>query len=516
MKALNQASIGRVFGGSVLLPALLMSLIACTGSDSDSAKTDDKSNESDASAQESVEKDDPADDESNGESDAAPADDDQESDPPKTEETTEEPPDETEEPVVTDEDTTDQPTSDPTTDDPTTNEPPAPETDAGGQTEETDAAPTGTVTPIDPPADCTVTNKTISTTYCEVYETCGASSMYSYCTDGGSGTWNCSCSGGALSGSYALTGVEAETACEVTRDLCLQGVAPDFGADTDCTTSYQSSSATYCDLEQTCAQSAEVSEGVTALSSAYYTSDCSDLGDGSMSCQCSGPLGTRYFTVSGTDGTTACEASVALCSPSADIETTRDCITSTQSVNSGSCSMELSCENTLQLEGGATATVTDAPYASCSLTNEKLACSCSANGRLLSFELQSGSEADTACEESLEICNVTDAIQPEGEIVCDTPSQTASTTSCSSTVQCTQPAVVNGTKIGVYGTVYTSCSNVSEGEWTCSCQSGNSSTAFNYQAPDGADPWDACTGASEACKERVNVQIGNGSGFLIE
>jgi hypothetical protein len=499
MKALNQASIGRVLGGSVLLPALLMSLVACTGSDSGSGKTDDKSNESDASAEAPGEKDDQADDESDEKSDAAAAEDDEESDPPKTEETTEDPPEETDDPTETDDETTVERTDEPSTDEPSTDEPPDTETDGGGASDDPDAAPPGTVTPIDPPADCTVTNKTISTTYCEVYETCGANSMYSYCTDGGSGTWNCSCSGGALSGSYALTGVEGDTACEVTRDLCLQGVAPDFGADTDCTTSYQSSSATYCDLEQTCAQSAEVREGVTALSSAYYTSDCSDLGDGSMSCQCSGPLGTRYFTVSGTDGTTACEASVALCSPSTDVETTRDCITSTQSVNSGSCSMELSCENTLQLEGGATATVTDAPYASCSLTNEKLAC-----------------EADTACEESLDICNVTDAIQPEGDIVCDTPAQTASTSSCSSTLQCTQPALVNGTKIGVYGTVYTSCSNLSEGEWTCSCQSGNASTAFNYQAPEGADPWDACTGASEACREQVNVQIGNGSGFLIE
>lgn len=401
----------------------------------------------------------------------------------------------------------------PATDSDTNSAPDSTEVDTGGE-----QPPSGIVTPIVSDAACDLITKSVSSTYCELQEICGDTAVYSVCNEATADSWTCSCGGGAGgSATYALSGVTGETACGVTQDLCKQGVSPEFDSEPDCSTTYRSATTTSCQFQQTCSQSASVAEGVTALSSASYTSYCSDLGDGSLSCTCTGPRGSRYFDVSDLTGETACEAGMELCLPgAADIgPVSSECTTTTETASPESCSIQLACTNTVQV-GEGSAQTSDAPYSTCTLNaNDELVCSCASSGRTLTFELQSGADGTAACEQSLDVCEVTEALERSGNVECDVTAQTVSTTTCQSTVQCKQSSTVNDVKIGVYGTVSTYCSNI-EGEWSCDCGSGTASAAFKYQPVEGTDPWDACAEASLVCRQQVGVQIGNGSGFLFE
>lgn len=383
--------------------------------------------------------------------------------------------------------------------------------DSGANETDGESTLTGTVTPLDSPTECDLITKSVSSTYCELQEVCGDTSVYSSCSASTDDSWLCSCSGGARSGSYQLAGATGETACGVVRDLCMQGVSPVFDSELDCSTSYRSATTTSCQFQQTCTQSAAVGDGVTALASANYTSYCSDQGDNSLGCTCYGPGGTHYFDVTGLTGETACEAGMELCLPreAASAPVSSDCATSYENVSEDACTLQRTCTNTVDL-GEGTAQFSDAPYGSCSRNaNDELTCSCSANGRTRAFELQTGADGTTGCAQALDVCETTEAIQPSGEVECDATAQTVSTSTCQSTVQCKQSSTVNGVKIGVYGTVSTYCTNI-EGEWTCDCASGTSNSAFNYLPAESADPWDACTEASTVCRQQVGVQISGG------
>lgn len=489
MKASHRVSSSRNWAGRALFGALLALLTACGGATDDdgvdkNSSTKTKGKDEDAGAQQNSAKD-----ESEQGDDEATTDDEETSD---------------------DAPADDKPAGDdpPSADDTAT---PAGD-DTSTDTEPVDPTkPSNTTDPADPNTDpaspCTLTSKTVSTTYCTTQETCNNDYMYSSCSDLGTGAWSCSCYNSVRSNAYELTGVNAESACGVARDLCLQGVTPTFEGEADCTTSYQTTSSTYCELQKQCSQKAEVKDGVTALSTAAYSSYCSGT-EGALSCQCSGPVGTRYFQVNGADGSTACDSSLELCSssldPAAVSETT--CTTSTSSVSGDNCTIQKSCTNNISLDGGATVEVVDSPYTSCTRsTAGNLGCYCTANGRAVSFDLQSGAVGADACEESFAICDATEAIEPSGEITCERLSQTADSSICNATLQCTQSADVGGTKIGVYGSLYTYCSLTTTGEWTCSCSSGTNSTTFTYAVGD--DPWESCSAASEACRDQVEVQI---------
>lgn len=398
-----------------------------------------------------------------------------------------------------------------TTDDarPAPNEDASAAPDSGAIDTEGETPLSGVVTPIDSPTDCDLLSKSVASNYCDMQEVCGGSSVYSSCSASTDDAWLCSCSGGVSSGSYELAGATGETACGVVRDLCMQGVSPEFDTELDCSTTYRTATTTYCQFQQSCTRSAPLGDGVTALESGSYTAYCSDAGDGSMNCSCYGSNGNRNFDVIGLTGETACEASMELCLPSeaSSAPVTSDCATTYEVVSADACTLQLSCIDSFDL-GDGTAELSDARGASCSRNaDDELICSCSADGRTRSFELLTGADGSTGCDEALDVCETAEAPEPSGDVECDATSQTVSTSVCQSTVQCKQASTVNGVEIGVYGSVSTYCSNI-EGEWSCTCASGTAAAAFNYQPAEGMDPWDACTEASAVCLDQVGVNIG--------
>lgn len=490
MKISSRASaVGRLSGG--VLVGTLFVLVAGCSDDGGNAEVEQQPNQD---AGPSV----------SGQKDAAPSDDNATTDGDET--TTDD------EATDGDEATTDDGDETTTDDDkPQTNPDTTAAPDAGGTETSDEPVLSGTVTPIDSPTDCDLITKSVSSTYCELQEVCGDTSVYSSCSSSTDGSWLCSCSGGVSSGSYQLAGATEETACGVVRDLCMQGVSPDFGSELDCSTTYRSATTTSCQFQQTCAQSADLGNGVTALASASYTSYCSDLGGGYLNCTCYAPTGSHSFDVTGLTGETACEATMGLCvsSEADDAPVTKDCATTYESASADTCSLQLACVNTFDL-GEGTAQTNNSPYANCSRNdNDEFVCSCSSNGRGLSFDLLTGADGTNGCEQALDVCDTNEALKPSGAIECDATAQTVSTSTCQSTLQCKQAATVNGVQIGVYSAVGTYCTNF-DGEWTCSCTSNTTSSAFNYQPAEGMDPWDACTEATTACRQQVGVELGGG------
>lgn len=393
----------------------------------------------------------------------------------------------------------------------TDGEKPSPNTtsapDAGGSDTETEPELSGTVTPIGEPAECDLVSKSVSSTYCELQEACGDTSVYSSCSALTDDSWSCSCSGSAGAGSYQLSGATSDTACTTVRDLCLQGVAPVFDSEPECTTTYRSESSSSCQFQQSCTKSADLGGGVTAVSSGSYLTYCSDLGGGYLDCTCNGGNSYQYFDVTGLTAETACEATMGVCVPggAGGAPVVSDCATSYEIVSEDSCTLQRSCTNTFDV-GEGTAQASDSPYANCSRNADGvLTCSCSSRQRALSFDLQSGADGTIGCEQALDVCATSEQIEPSGDIECDASSQTVSTSSCQSTVQCTQSATTNGVKIGVYNAVSTYCTNF-DGVWTCNCSSGTASAAFNYEPAEGMDSWDACTEASTVCRQRVSAE----------
>jgi hypothetical protein len=135
-------------------------------------------------------------------------------------------------------------------------------------------------------------------------------------------------------------------------------------------------------------------------------------------------------------------------------------------------------------------------------------CSCSDHDTAFVFYLSNPPDA-ASCESSIANCDPNAAIERTGPPNCESLSDDPATgDSCGAVLICVQPVTVDNRSIEARGSVNLLCRRAELGmAWFCSCASGQDTTRFELGAA-GADASEACSQASTACLERMDLHIG--------
>jgi hypothetical protein len=462
--------------------ALTLSFVAsCGGESDDGGRQEGPLNGEDAGAEEDDDRgrgdDDAADeDDDNADDDEAPSDDDAEPEPDADDDAN--PSDDDAEPV--------RPEPEPTPE-------PAPE-------------PNPSPTPVTPAAeDCMPISLSTTTTSCDIREQCTNAYKYTYCSETTTGEWSCQCSDGFVG--YQLEVSANSAPCEVVAEACPDIGASALSGELSCELELQSSTVDYCETQERCSQSVELNPDISVVQSAYRYTSCYTDGAGGLTCSCSGPNGSRSFVIADATAPTACGPASALCSGSDfAVVSPETCTVNYEYAGSGYCQRQQTCSETVAVDG-VEATLTGTESGSCSTNAEGGAtCSCYNSARNYSFEIDVPADDPATCLTAMSVCDSNEAPVAEGPIECTLISQSASTTSCNTSTQCTQDAVVEGLTIGLYGTMYTYCQPDGD-SWLCTCSSGVSSANVTVAAE---DAWAACTDATAQCPDLVDVQVTTG------
>jgi hypothetical protein len=232
-----------------------------------------------------------------------------------------------------------------------------------------------------------------------------------------------------------------------------------------------------------------------------------------MYCNCSGPGGSKTFTLSGVTGTTACEPARSLCNPAVVPEPVGEqtCTVDYESAGSEYCERREVCKQEVAIDG-AEANLTENPSGSCATdaaTGATL-CSCYNNSRSFRFTTEASAGDATTCQAALDLCKATEEPSSEGPIECELGAQSSSGDLCGATMECAQSATVAGVPVVLYGGMDVSCQPDGAG-WACQCRSGVndfsqpvSSASLTVTA---AEAWDACSEAVEQCPALISVDF---------
>lgn len=377
--------------------------------------------------------------------------------------------------------------------------PPVPVTTAGVGT----ALPAGSIAP--PAEGCITASESQSTGACNLQQQCADGYHFSYCSQLADGSWSCQCSDALSSKELVVRTTEAP--CEMISELFPTITVPAFEGEPSCVLDVQSSNAQYCETQNRCTQAEAVTDVVDVVLTEYRYSNCYDYGDGQLSCSCSGPDGGKSFFLDTTDIAGACDVGASLCDPGVAVETVGDetCSLDLDAAGADYCQRQETCSQGLAV-GDVQASVAETRYATCSSDADgNSTCTCYDSNHSYTFALDLPASETTTCDQALSVCTTGELPSPEGPVSCAVSVQNASTTACSSAIQCTQDATLDdGVTIGLYGTVYANC-QPSGDAWVCQCSSGTSVAQLDVP---GDDAWSACTDASAQCPDLVDVQVG--------
>jgi hypothetical protein len=234
----------------------------------------------------------------------------------------------------------------------------------------------------------------------------------SSCWNQGDGLLSCSCSASGIYQSYVLSGIAVAESCGLVLDFCLSGETPEFSEPATCSlaNSYQQTngSNSYCQLEQICSQSSEVSPGVVAsLTESDYVS-CDTTSDASL-CYCSSNTRNLRFELSSTEAT-ACNDALAICASTAEIvpDGPLSCQRSFQNGSGAYCDTTFDCTQDAVVDG-TTVGVYGSYSAFCQDAGDgSWSCSCSSGTEVAEITV-SAADAWAACTDAGELCG--DAVE---------------------------------------------------------------------------------------------------------
>src|SRR5690606_14496102 len=102
---------------------------------------------------------------------------------------------------------------------------------------------------------------------------------------------------------------------------------------------------------------------------------CYDNGTGGLSCSCSGPYGTKSFTIEDSRPQDACDPASALCSGRPVMAGDESCTVNYEYAGSSYCQRQQTCTETVTVDG-VQATLSGTETGSCSTSSDgKTACS---------------------------------------------------------------------------------------------------------------------------------------------
>lgn len=267
---------------------------------------------------------------------------------------------------------------------------------------------------------CSTDFQSQASDYCELQQRCGQSfeladgvvaTRYDYkyanCYDDGSGAAYCQCNDNTTSRTYQISGQSVGASCPLVLDLCASAAEPEFDGPKTCEIQYQSAASGYCDTEQQCTQSSEVSDTVTALQIEWQSAYCEDSGGGLSSCSCFGEAGSLRFDIADapTD-TNTCSGALDVCSSIDELDLSGDleCGQTFQSASGASCDAQVACGQEATL-GDQELTVYGDLYLNCQLEADSAwNCSCNSSLESANLELDASLESWDACTQAAEQC----------------------------------------------------------------------------------------------------------------
>lgn len=341
--------------------------------------------------------------------------------------------------------------------------------------------------------------------YCETQFSCDGDYLYSYCSQQGTDSWACECGTNYGYSSYQVAASAGLNACDVATDVC--GAAVEFSGEPVCQPQYETNSSDYCELGYECTQSAAISDGITATRRTYQNTYCYASENMSMYCDCNVDGAYRSYELAGVTGSESCSQAFDLClnGEPADFGDEEECIRENQSEGAGSCSIGISCSKTVDIGDGVTARELNQQWISCQTSGDTSVCSCEGSNRYFRFQADEAVSGLPTCEGAIDICRSDDPVEPSGPIECVRSRRSAGQNYCDTSYDCTQSADIAGSTVSVYGGLYASCQELSDGSWTCYCSSDIDSAELTVEADEG---FDACEAAGTQCQDLVDIQIG--------
>lgn len=270
------------------------------------------------------------------------------------------------------------------------------------------------------PEVCSVEYQYGDASYCDMQERCTRSSevaegvdavLTTYntasCYSDGTGALSCQCNNESTYRNYQISGVSGIPACELTLDLCDRDAELVFDEPATCGVTSTFGDSTYCDLQQTCTQTTEVSDGVAALQYDYQSAWCQALADGTSSCSCQ--TSARYLTFemqASTVDSSACQSALVACTSEDELAFSGDvtCERAYQSAYGNACDTQLKCTQPATL-GRQSLLVVGSLNANCQLaaSGSAWSCWCSSGANSATLEVE-GSDAWDVCAAASERC----------------------------------------------------------------------------------------------------------------
>ncbi len=268
-----------------------------------------------------------------------------------------------------------------------------------------------------------------------------------------------------------------------------QGI-PDLG---ECEEDYRSAATDYCDVGYTC-------------ESGNMWGSCWNEGDDILYCDCGGEgqTGYGYANYQLTDIATAdaCQTLMDLCTAEEQPEFSGEpeCAPEYQSASSDWCDMSLRCSQSAELDGGATALLSQYESVSCFLDDEGTRhCECYGSQQgSMQFDLPDQSGLDT-CVAALDICDSAETLETEEPAECEVAYQSSGQGWCDAQLACTKLAIAGDVEIEIAEAANINCQEISEGVYACGCYIGGQSTSFELESD--ATTWETCSAAIDKCAQ---------------
>lgn len=231
--------------------------------------------------------------------------------------------------------------------------------------------------------------------------------QYSSCWNQGDGSLSCSCSAAGTAQNYVLNGVAPAESCDLVLGFCASGETPEWSEPATCSVGnvYNQSSGdrSYCQLEQICSQSSEVSPGVVAALSEYEYVSCETTADASR-CYCSSNTDSIQFDMGSTPDA-ACNDALAICTSDAEIapEGPLTCERTYQNGSGGYCDTNFECTQEAVVDGTSIG-VFGNYYAYCQdMGDGSWSCTCSSGVNSTQLTVPAD-DAWAACTDAGELC----------------------------------------------------------------------------------------------------------------
>lgn len=258
-----------------------------------------------------------------------------------------------------------------------------------------------------PPQDCTPAYRSNGGDYCDIEYECATGYLYTWCETYDPERWYCTCDSMNGFQEFELTNVSAVgDPCAFVGDLCTAegSTQIEFTGPPQCSPSYQEFGLNYCSIEQTCTQSAEISDGVTVMSSQWQYTWCEISGE-TWTCSCETGGSTLTFDIpQSTAAAEVCPRAVDICS-AGTVEMTgpRECSPTFQSASPDWCDAQHDCTRTASIDG-TEVQAHEWLYTSCYLEAEsQWTCDCGVGAQSMSFDL-SNPDAWTTCQQASADC----------------------------------------------------------------------------------------------------------------